>query len=92
MLKMTKYLLFKALGDKTRFLIIEKLLEDKKNCCTDLADITNRDLSTISRQLEILKKANIIKITKIKKNKCISLTNKTAIKKIIKDINKIKER
>lgn len=87
---MNEYKIFKALGDKTRFEIISKLITDKKNCCTDLANITNRDLSTITRQLDILKKENIIQVTKIGKTKCISLKNKKLIKIIINNSKKIK--
>ena len=47
--------IFKALGDSTRYKIIISLLDSKQNmCCTDLSEITNKDLSTISRQLKIL--------------------------------------
>jgi DNA-binding transcriptional ArsR family regulator len=57
---MKEYKVFKALGEKTRYNIILKLLESKKNCCTELALFTKKDLSTISRQLQILEKENII--------------------------------
>jgi DNA-binding transcriptional ArsR family regulator len=87
---MNEYKVFKALGEKTRYSIVLKLLNTKNNCCTNLASFTKKDLSTISRQLSILKKENIIEITKINKTKCIKLKNKTLVLKIINDIKKIK--
>ena len=84
--------IFKALGDPTRFKIIEKMLFDKKeNCCTDFAIFTEKDISTISRQLVVLEQTNIIEITKVNKTKCIKLKNKKALKKLIKIANDLKE-
>ena len=87
---MDEYKIFKALGEKTRYSIVLKLLGTKDNCCTDLASFTKKDLSTISRQLSILEKENIIEITKVNKTKCIKLKNKILILKIITEIKKIK--
>jgi len=84
--------IFKALGDPTRFKIIEKILFDKKkNCCTDFAIFTEKDISTISRQLMVLKQANIIEITKINKTKCVRLKNEKSLEKLIKIANDLKE-
>jgi len=83
--------IFKALGDPTRFKIIDKMLSDKKeNCCTDFAVFTEKDISTISRQLAVLKQANIIEITKINKTKCVKLKNKKALIKLIEIANDLK--
>ncbi len=87
---MNEYKVFKALGEKTRFSIISSLLDEKDCCCTDLSDFTNKDISTISRQLKILEKENIISITKINKTKCIKLKNKKLILKVIDFAKKIK--
>lgn len=84
----TTFLFFKALGDKTRFDIVVALLKNKENCCTDLAEITKKDISTITRQLNILEKQNIITIKKKGKQKCVSLTNKKQIQKILNDIKR----
>jgi len=76
---------FKALGEKTRYRIILELIDHKSNiCCTDLSNNLKKDLSTISRQLNILKKSNLIIITKINKTKCIKLKNQILIKELLK--------
>ncbi|MDD4049808.1 MAG: ArsR family transcriptional regulator [Candidatus ainarchaeum sp.] len=87
---MEEYKIFKALGEETRYSIVLKLLNEKDNCCTDLASFTGKDLSTISRQLAILKKEGIITIEKINKSKCIKIKNKKLLLKIISDIKKLK--
>ena len=87
---MDEYKIFKALGEKTRYSIVLKLLKEKDNCCTDLASFTGKDLSTISRQLVILEKEGIISIEKINKSKCVKIRNKKLLLKIIDDIKKIK--
>lgn len=87
---MKEYKIFKALGEKTRYSIVLKLLEAKDNCCTELASFTGKDLSTISRQLAILERENIITIKKINKTKCIKIKNKKIILKVIENIKKIK--
>lgn len=88
---MKEYKIFKALGEQTRYSIVLKLLESKKNCCTDLAQFTKKDISTISRQLQILEKENIIVVEKINKSKCIKIKNKELLLNIIKNIKKIKK-
>jgi len=83
--------IFKALGDPTRFKIISKMLSDKEeNCCTDFAVFTEKDISTISRQLAVLKQANIIEITKIDRTKCVKLKNKKYLIKLIEIANDLK--
>lgn len=83
--------IFKALGDPTRFKIISKILSDKKeNCCTDFAVFTEKDISTISRQLAVLKQANIIEIIKIDRTKCVKLKNKKSLIKLIEIANDLK--
>jgi len=81
--------IFFALSDKTRYDIIIHLLQNsKKNtCCTDLSEITKKEISTITRQLDVLIKSNLIIVTKIKKNKCIKLKNPKLINQII-DLSK----
>ncbi len=88
---MNEYKIFKALGEKTRYSIVLKLLEAKDNCCTDLASFTGKDLSTISRQLSILEKEGIIIIEKINKSKCIKIKDKKLLLKIIADIKQLKK-
>lgn len=88
---MEEYKIFKALGEKTRYSMVLKLLEAKDNCCTDLASFTGKDLSTISRQLAVLKKEGIITIEKVNKSKCVKIRNKKLLLKIIEDIKKIKK-
>jgi DNA-binding transcriptional ArsR family regulator len=88
---MDEYKILKALGEKTRFSIISKLLKNKDCCCTDLSNFTKKDISTISRQLKILEKENIVFVTKLNKTKCIKLKNKKLIIKIIDLAKKIKK-
>lgn len=88
---MNEHKFFKALGDKTRFEIVSILLKNKNNCCSDLAETTKKDISTITRQLKILKQENIITINKKGKKKCISLVDKKRIEKIISEIKNFKK-
>jgi DNA-binding transcriptional ArsR family regulator len=81
--------ILKALSDPTRYKIIIDLLDSKDNCCTDFAKLTHRDLSTISRQLEILKDSGLIEVNRIKKTKCIKLKNKKNILALLKLLKKI---
>ncbi|MDD3178479.1 MAG: winged helix-turn-helix domain-containing protein [Candidatus ainarchaeum sp.] len=85
--------IFKVLGDETRFRIVDKLLNCKSfkdnTCCSDLADFTQKDLSTISRQLDILEKEGIIVVNKVSKSKCIKLKNKEIILKVFEYSKKL---
>jgi DNA-binding transcriptional ArsR family regulator len=84
------YKIFKALGEKTRYRIILELLDTKNNiCCTDLSTKLQKDLSTISRQLNILEESNLIVVTKINKTKCIKLRNQKLIKELLKSAKNI---
>lgn len=87
-LKMKEHIIFKALGDKTRYSIILKLLT-KNTTCTEIASFTKKDISTISRQINVLKKAGLLVIKKQNKTKCIKIKNKKLLQKIIKDIKNL---
>lgn len=87
---MNEYKFFRALGDKTRYKIVLSLLDAKKNNCIEIAKVTKKDASTISRQLKILENEKIITVKKIKKNKCIELKDKKKILNIINNIKKIR--
>ena len=87
-----EYKIFKALSDPTRYKIIKKVLETKNNCCTDIATFTDKDISTISRQLDILEEYRIIEIKRVNKTKCIKVKKEDLVKKLIETSKNIYEK
>ncbi len=53
------YLLFKALGDKTRYNIISELVKQER-CACELPKLVSRAQPTVSLQLKYLAKAGIL--------------------------------
>lgn len=80
--------ILKALASETRLKIIEELLKNPK-CATDLSNCIQKDISTISRHLEILENAGIIKIEKIGRKISIKLRNPSMLKKLLQILEEI---
>ena len=51
---------FKALGDPTCFKLVQKLLEDRNICVSELAEVVDISVAGVSQQLKILEQAHVI--------------------------------
>ncbi len=76
-----KVRILKALACETRIKIIEELLKNPK-CAKDLSSCVGKDISTISRHLEILERAGILKIKKEGKRINVEIRNPDILKKL----------
>ncbi|MBW6451596.1 MAG: metalloregulator ArsR/SmtB family transcription factor [DPANN group archaeon] len=76
--------IFKTLGEKTRFKIIETLL-DKELCACEIPKIINRTQSNTSMHLTKLQDLDMIKSRRDGKKRLYSIKNEN-IKKIMKMI------
>jgi len=56
----SKALIYKALGHPTRLFIIEYLNNNGERCVCELTDILRFDISTISKHLDVLRKAGLV--------------------------------
>jgi len=74
---------FKALASPTRIKILKMLLT-KKACATDICSCIKKDLSTISRHLQILQSAGLIDYNKIGKKLQIVVRHPAKLKKLLK--------
>ncbi len=70
-------MILKALADETRLKIIEFLLDGEK-CVCEIFPCVKRTQSTISTQLDILKKAGIVKSRKQGRRVYYSISDKKA--------------
>lgn len=73
---------FKIFGDNTRINILKILISDSKSVM-EIASLLNMTHSSISHQLQILRKNNLVKTKKIKTTVYYSLAD-AHIKKILK--------
>ena len=73
---------FKIFGDNTRINILKILISDSKSVM-EIASLLNMTHSSISHQLQILRKNNLVKTKKIKTTVYYSLAD-DHIKKILK--------
>ena len=73
---------FKIFGDNTRINILKILISDSKSVI-EIASLLNMTHSSISHQLQILRKNNLVKTKKIKTTVYYSLAD-DHIKKILK--------
>ena len=55
-----KAMIYKALGHPTRLFIIEYLNDNGERCVCELTDILRFDISTISKHLNVLRKAGLV--------------------------------
>jgi ArsR family transcriptional regulator len=73
--------IFKALGDDTRLTIVRCLLNND-HCACDFTGVTQREQSTVSRQLKVLLEAGIVKYTREGKNLIYSIKDDEIRKKL----------
>jgi DNA-binding transcriptional ArsR family regulator len=73
---------FSVLSSESRLKILESILE-KETCCESLEKCFKLDISTISRHLHSLEKANLIEITKNGKHIELKPKNKSKVKKLL---------
>ncbi|MCL4358446.1 MAG: metalloregulator ArsR/SmtB family transcription factor [Patescibacteria group bacterium] len=63
-------ILFRALADSNRFLILNLVYENTDLCLTDLAKILNLSLSAVSRQGRILTSVGLVEKKRLGKTIC----------------------
>ena len=72
---------FAALGDPTRFAIVERLMNDGELAAGDLLDVANISAPAISRHLKVLRNAGLIR-QKIDKQRRIYAVEPKAVETI----------
>lgn len=55
---------FSTLANRTRLKILKEIVENPGICVCELAPLLEKDISTISRHLALLKQSNVISIRK----------------------------
>ena len=65
---------FKVLGDKTRLKILYSLIDGAK-CVMHISERVEMSQSAVSHQLAILKKANLVKVSRNGKNQVYSISD-----------------
>ncbi len=73
------YVLFKALGDKTRYNIISELIKQER-CACELPKLVNRAQPTVSLQLKYLAKAGILSNRKEGKKMIYKISNRQVLR------------
>ncbi len=76
-------ILFSALSDPSRLLILELLGGPREVVCCELASAIKKDVSTTFRHLEILSRAGLIKTRKESRFLYCSLSRPAEVKKLV---------
>ena len=74
--------IFKALGEETRFRIVQCLIHHD-HCACDFARITGKDQTTVSRHLKILVEASILETEKKGRNIIYRISNETVRERLL---------
>lgn len=64
---------FKALGDHTRFALVQQLMNNQGACVSELADSINISIAGVSQQLKVLENVGIIKRVRSGQKICYEL-------------------
>lgn len=76
-------LMFQALGDRSRFLMLKLLAERKGLCVTDIANVFGTTVSAASQHLKVLERAGLVKKSKTGQTVCYTVSNNKTTKSVL---------